>query len=100
MRNYEGPHLAESQRHLSDGSRFYERQERGLGSYFRKCLIDDIARLEITAGVYQVVSEGFYRSVSQRFPFSIYYLVKPDRVVVSAILDSRRDPDWIRKQLE
>lgn len=85
--------------HLSDGSRFYEQQSPGLGEYFRKCLNEDIERLHFVGGVHEVMPEGFYRSVSHRFPFAIYYLVEGDEIVISAILDSRRDPDWIKGQL-
>ena len=84
---------------LSDGSRFYERQSHGLGSYFRSCLVNDIERLNITAGVHELVPEGFYRAISRRFPFAIYYLLENEEIIVSAILDSRRDPEWIRRQL-
>jgi hypothetical protein len=37
--------------------------------------------------------------LSKRFPFGIYYGVEGDVVYVYALLDLRRDPVWIRKQL-
>lgn len=87
-------------RHLSVGSKFYEQQAPGLGTYFRDCLVEEIEKLHVSAGTHQIVPEGFYRSISRRFPFAIYYLFEGDKVIVSAILDSRRDPEWIRKQLK
>jgi len=35
---------------------------------------------------------GFYRLVTKKFPFSIYYTVKDDLVLVVAILDQRKKP--------
>jgi hypothetical protein len=37
--------------------------------------------------------------LSKRFPFGIYYEVEDEVVYVYAILDLRRDPLWVRKQL-
>jgi hypothetical protein len=37
--------------------------------------------------------------LSKRFPVGIYSEIEDDVVYVYAILDLRRDPLWIRKQL-
>jgi len=34
---------------------------------------------------------------SRRFPQSIYYLIEDDTATVYAVLDSRRDPQWVEK---
>lgn len=38
--------------------------------------------------------------LSKRFPFGVYYEMEDHVVYVYAILDLRRDPLWIRKQLQ
>ena len=45
----------------------------------------------------------FSKSVScdrRRFPFGIYYEVEHETAYIYAILDLRRDPLWIRKELK
>ena len=84
---------------ITDGSWFYENQLAGLGEYFRENILDDIRRLEITAGVHVLTDEGLFRLVSKKFPYNIYYLIEDEEVVIYAVLDSRRDPDWISEQL-
>jgi len=42
---------------------------------------------------------GFYRMLADRFPFGIYYLKKEREIQVFAVLDLRRNPLWIRKEL-
>jgi len=42
---------------------------------------------------------GFYRSLSRRFPFAIYYKVNGSVVQIYAVLDCRRDPVWIERRL-
>ena len=40
------------------------------------------------------------RLLVPNFPFGIFYAVEGDRIVVSAVLDLRQDPDRIRERLE
>jgi len=37
--------------------------------------------------------------LSRRFPYAIYYRAVDEEVQIWRVLDCRRDPDWIRKQL-
>ena len=83
---------------LKLGFQFYEEQAPGLGKYFLECLFTDIDSLSRFAGIHETV-DGFQRLLSKRFPFAIYYTVVGDHVKVSAILDCRRDPSWIKRRL-
>ena len=84
---------------LREGYHFYERQSAGLGSYFLDSLMADIDSLHIHAGVHVVVFGNYHRLLARRFPYSIYYRVAASVVSVHAILDNRRNPEWILKQL-
>ena len=83
---------------LDDGAAFYERQAEGLGSYFSSSLIADIDSLKLYAGIHRVV-RGYHRMLSKRFPYAIYYKLEDDCAVVHAVLDCRRRPSWITRQL-
>jgi hypothetical protein len=90
--------LPEARDDLLAGFRFYERQARGLGSYFREWILEDIDSLAVHGGVHAKVF-GYHRSLSKRFPFAIYYRVEANVVRVRAILDCRRNPSWIRRRV-
>jgi plasmid stabilization system protein ParE len=90
--------LDEAQEDLLDGCRFYECQSAGLGNYFLDSLFSDIDSLQIYAGIHSV-HFGYYRLLSKRFPFAIYYRVVRKTVRVYAVLDCRRDPAWICDRL-
>jgi len=77
---------------LRDGFAFYEAQERGLGDYFYDCLMSDIDALAYYGGVHRQY-RGFYKALSARFPFAIYYKLAEVTVKVYAVLDNRRDPE-------
>jgi plasmid stabilization system protein ParE len=84
---------------LIEGYYFYEKQSEGLGTYFLDSLYSDIDSLQVYAGIHQKQYKDFYRLLSKRFPFAIYYRKENQNVVVDAVLDCRRDPAWIRKKL-
>lgn len=91
--------LPGAQEDLANGFRFYEAQAEGLGVYFIDSLYSDIDSLKFFGGIHKVVANGYYRMLSKRFPFAIYYLQKDETVLVDAVLDCRRSPAWIRKRL-
>lgn len=91
--------LDEAQQDLLEGFHFYERIEIGLGSYFFDSLLSDIDSLVVFAGIHPIVF-GYYRALSKRFPFAIYYEYQNELVQVYAVLDCRRNPTWIRQRLE
>jgi hypothetical protein len=77
---------------------FYDSVEAGVGAYCVQCLWQDIQRLQITHGVHEVHFD-FFRALSAVFPFGIYYRDLAQRTEVFAVLDMRRSPDWVRRQL-
>ena len=84
---------------LEAGRRFYEMRKAGIGEYFIESLLSDLESLVLYAGIHHV-HFGFYRMLSKRFPFGIYYEVNGDIAQVYAILDMRRAPLWLRSELK
>ena len=84
---------------LRDGYLFYEAQEVGLGDYFSSCLRADIERLRIYGGIHRVVYKDYHRLLSKVFPYGIFYTIEGKQAVVWAVIDLRRDPDWIKARL-
>jgi hypothetical protein len=59
----------------------------------------DVRSLKVFAGVHEM-ADGFHRMLAKRFPFAVYYLIENETIDVYAILDCRRDPEWIVKRLD
>jgi plasmid stabilization system protein ParE len=85
---------------LHEGFRFYDAQEPGLGDYFASQLRADIEGLKVTAGIHRQPHLHLYRLLSKKFPYAIYYEFSSDQVLVVAVVDCRRDPEWIRSHLD
>jgi len=85
---------------LNDGFIFYEFQDSGLGDYFLSQLRADIDGLKITAGIHRQPHRHLHRLLSRRFPYAIFYEFKDSEALVVAVVDCRRDPDWISAHLD
>jgi hypothetical protein len=83
--------LPSAQDDLSDGFVFYEKQQRDLGAYF-------LDSLTLYAGIHRQF-HGRYRLLGRTFPFAVYYEINGDTADIKAVLDCRRDPTWIKRQL-
>jgi hypothetical protein len=84
---------------IESGRRFYESRASGIGDYFVESILSDLGSLGPCAGVHSV-HFGFHRMLSKRFPFGLYYEVEGETAYVYAVLDMRRDPLWIRRELQ
>jgi len=78
---------------------FYEKQQEGLGNYFLDTLFSDIDSLQFYAGIHPIYFERYYRSLSKRFPFAIYYRIEQRTVLICAVFDCRRNPALIKNRL-
>ena len=80
---------------LEAGHNFYEKRDFGIGDYFIQTILSDISSLQFHYGEPRKYF-GYYRRLSKRFPFAIYYELEGDLVYVVAILDMRMKPSLIR----
>ena len=76
---------------LLEGKLFYEDKQLGLGDYFESSLESDIESLKLYAGIHPK-HRGFYKALSERFPYSIYYRIVEGVIRVYVVLDNRADP--------
>jgi hypothetical protein len=90
--------LAEAAGDLEEARRFYDEREASVGEYCVASLLSDIASLGLFHGIHPR-HHGCFRLLASRFPFGIYYLEAEHETRVVAVLDLRRNPSWIRKQV-
>ena len=65
---------------------------------YEKDLNRDIERLRFFAGIHPNIN-GRFRVLARSFPFSIYYQVIDDQVLILAVLDNRQNPKSIEHRL-
>ncbi len=90
--------LAEAASDIERGIDFYNAIEDGVGLYFRDSIIADLRRLQVYFGEHRI-HLGYFRALSAKFPYTIYYRENDGTRQVIAVLDLRRSPESLREQL-
>lgn len=90
--------LDQAEEDLLEGSAFYEQQQDGLGQYFLDSLFSEVDSLQLYNGLHADIF-GYYRLLSKRFPYAIYYRVFGELIRVYAVLDCRQSPQNVRVRL-
>jgi plasmid stabilization system protein ParE len=85
---------------LAEGFDFYEGNEPGQGGYFLDSLFSDIDSLQLYAGIHPIHFGKYHRLLSKRFPCGIYYRVEENTILIRAVLDLRRAPEWVKRRLQ
>jgi len=71
---------------------WYEERQIGLGRRFIDSLDAALTGIRERPLVYQVVEGNVRRALTRRFPYGVFFLTEPQRIVVLAVLHTARDP--------
>lgn len=77
---------------FTEAAEWYERQQEGLGLEFIDHVQKVIDRIVENPLQYPIVHRDIREAIVSRFPFSIYYRVKTNRVVIVAVFHCSREP--------
>jgi hypothetical protein len=77
----------------------FEDYREGFGVEFMLAVDAYLARIAVFPEIAPRYFERIRRQVMQNFPYGIFYEVLPTRILVTAILDLRQDPEKIRHRL-
>jgi plasmid stabilization system protein ParE len=79
-----------------DARAWYDKQRQGLGAEFSRSLesaVNRVARNPLSA---PVVHQDVRRVLLKRFPYSVFYMVEDDSLLVLSCMHTRRRPtDWV-----
>lgn len=81
---------------LNDATVFFETEREGLGVRFSSTVEAAVAHIREHPEASPVIIRDIRRKVLRRFPYSILYSVKPDRIRTLAVANQRRRPFYWR----
>ena len=81
-----------AKRDLETAFHWYEKQSYGLGNNFLNSVEAGIHKILENPKLYKIQHANFHACIIRRFPFSIFYTLEDEGIVVHAIFDDRRDP--------
>ena len=77
---------------LAAGYDWYETQRTGLGEELLLAVQTTVKSIEPYAEMFAAVHGDVRRTMVPRFPFAIFYVIEPSRLVVLRMLHTARDP--------
>ena len=84
---------------LKEATLYYEQKENGLGTAFLDEIDATIERILRFSHAWHPISTRTRRCRTHRFPFGILYQSRPDEILITAVMDLRRDPRRWRELL-
>jgi toxin ParE1/3/4 len=72
---------------------WYERQQAGLGFEFTDRVQAVFDRISTTPEMHAFVYRDVRKALVRQFPYSIFYRIRADQVVVLAVFHNKRDPN-------
>ena len=77
---------------LQEAIAFYEAAENGLGSRFLDEVEVVVTRILAHPTAWTPMSPRTRRCRTHRFPYGLFYQVRPDEILIVSVMDLRRDP--------
>lgn len=90
--NVEFLKLAEQE--LYDTQSYYENQQEKLGVLFKETIYKTLNRIVEFPMIYKEIKIDIRRCVVHKFPYSILYSIETDKILVIAIANQHRKPDY------
>lgn len=77
---------------FDDGIDWYERQQPGLGVEFADRIQEVFDRISAMPEMYAEVRPDIRKAPARRFPYSIFFRIRANRIVVLAVFHNKRNP--------
>jgi plasmid stabilization system protein ParE len=92
--------LAAAEADVAEAYVWYHRQRPGMGGEFRGELSATLQRIAEGPEAFQVVHRNTRRAPMRKFPYSVFYRVYPESIIVVACMHGRRSPTRWRSRTE
>lgn len=81
-----------ARREFDEAFDWYERMEPGLGVEFENAVRAVMDRIAHNPEMHALVHKDIRKFVMKRFPYSVYYRVENEHIVVLSVFHAKRDP--------
>jgi len=88
----------EAAREVQDAFDWYEEKSEGLGLEFLRSAEACLAGVKRSPLAFPIVHEQVHRAFLRKFPYTLFYIVKEESIIVLACFHAKRNPiDWMRR---
>lgn len=81
-----------------DSIEYYEQQQPGLGSTFSEQVYATIERIMEFPDGWTPLDDTFHRCLVKQFPYALIYTVLDQVLIITAVMNLHREPDYWRNR--
>ncbi len=82
---------------ITDAKEYYNLQQPKLGERFQKDIQNAVDTILSFPQLYPEVSDSLRRSILHRFPYTIFYTIENDTIIILSVAHQRRKPYyWVK----
>lgn len=83
---------------LHEALEWYAQQKLGLDTEFMRCIDEAISRIQRNPEMFPIALRNVRKAMVKRFPYTIYYEIGDEEIMILAIFHAKRDPKhWQKK---
>ena len=90
---------SEARLELAEAARWYHSRSQGLGSNLRRAVKAAVARVVADPERFGVLEDDVRCCPVRRFPYGILYEIRPDRVLIVAVMHLHRTPEYWKSRV-
>ncbi|MBT8420074.1 MAG: type II toxin-antitoxin system RelE/ParE family toxin [Gammaproteobacteria bacterium] len=84
---------------LSEATHYYESCRTGLGSEFAKEIYSTIKRITEFPEAWTPLTRNTRKCLTKRFPYGVIYHIKDGEVLIIAVMQLNREPDYWQSRI-
>jgi toxin ParE1/3/4 len=92
--------LSETEEDILSGYIWYEEKVKGLGEEFERVVYSCTAEIVRNPFIYPKVEGELRRCLVKKFPYSIYFLIEEDAILICGFFHCARDPERLMQQMQ
>ncbi len=77
---------------------WYAHQRSGLDAEFMRCIDETVARIKRNPEMFPFVLGNARKSVVKRFPYTVYYEIGENEIMIFAVFHAKRNPEHWQKR--
>ena len=84
---------------LNNAIDYYEKCKTGLGSEFAKEIYSTIQRIIQLPEAWTQISKNTRRCLTNRFPYGVIYQIHKDKIMIIAVMQLNKEPDYWKSRI-
>lgn len=88
--------LPQAEVEMEEAAEYYDQQQEGLGDRFLGEVRRTVERIQVFPNAWPKLSRRSRRCRLNRFPYGVVYMVRGDKIVITAVMHLHRRPGYWR----